>query len=207
MGERWSKIEERFTQRIQEAEKRKCLRIRSSPQMIAVAEMILAGEKAMDICRFLRIHDPELFSAKVSDDALLKQVLRFKEFVTEALEEGEEDEFPTSRLDFYARLRGKHLDVKSMLRKLVLYQETRLDLALKEEGQQLRASAKLSSTSDGKVAEQEMKKIFSTGSEQLGLYWKFLMSYAIYEALERAVSHESRTDIHQIWRANRQYFP
>ncbi len=204
IGKRWREVEDDLNSRIQNMTERRHWLIRSSPQMLAVAEMILAQEKPMKIVRFLRMKDTQRFGANISDDALLRQVLRFKEEVVSALENEEGDDISMSRLDFYARLSGKHVDIHAMMTKLILFQESRLCMVLEKENECTHAWMR--NKVDGK-AEKRMQKAWKEGGKELDLYWKLLMSLALYEAMSGRMNQEEHAHLHQIIRTNREYFP
>lgn len=205
MGQHWNEVEEALSARLQTLAERRHWLIRSSPQMLAVAEMILAQEKSMTIVRFLRTKDPERFADHITDAALLGQVLRFKEEVISTLEAEEGDDVSTNRLDFYARLSGKeHVDVQGMMTKLVLYQESRLCTSL--EKQNVCTYDWMRNTKDRK-AERQMQKAWKEGSKELDRYWKFLMSLAAYELMNQPCSAEQREYMHEVMKYSRGSFP
>lgn len=178
MGEHWKAIEEKLSRRIQEATARRHWLIRSSPQMIAVAEMILGQQPEMEIVRFLRKHDPQTFGENVTDVALLQQVLRFKRDVVSALESETDGDFSTNILDFYARLSGKHVDCHAAIIKIVLFQESRLCKALTEENA---LREEWCSHRDDMKAKRKLDRAWKKSTKELERYWKFLMSLAHYE--------------------------
>jgi hypothetical protein len=205
MGREWNEVEESLEKRLQKVTERRHGLIRSSPQMIAVAEMILSHRKPMEIVKFLRKHDSMRFGEQITDAALLGQVLRFKEEVISALESEDGEDVSTSILDFYARLSGKqHVDIHAMMVKLVLFQETRLCAAYERE--QERTHAWMRDKSD-KKAERKMYKAWKEGSKELDQYWKFLMSLATYELMGQRDSAERREHMHEVMKFSRGYLP
>ena len=178
MGARWGTIEAKLTRQILKTAQQRGRLIRSSPQMIPVAEMILGQKHEMEIVRFLRKHDPQRFGENINDDALLQQVLRFKKDVVYALESEADDNFSTNVLDFYARLSGKHLDCKAEIVKVVLFQETRLCKALVEEN--IFREAWYSQRDDTR-AKRQFDKAWKKSTKELERYVKFLMSLGSYE--------------------------
>ncbi len=183
IGEHWETIEEKLTKQLLETAQQRGRLIRSSPQMIAVAEKILGQEPEMEIVRFLRKHDTQRFGDNISDDALLQQVIRFKKDVVLALESEADDDFSTNVIDFYARLSGKHVDCHAMIIKVVLFQESRLCKALIEENALREAWY---SRRDDAKAKGQFDKAFKKSTNELERYWKFLMSLANYEVSKKA---------------------
>lgn len=203
IGKRWREVEDDLDTRIQNAMERRHWLIRSSPQMLAVAEMILAGEKPMTIVRFLREKDSERFGENISDDALLRQVLRFKEEVLVALEGEEGDDVSTSRLDFYARLPGKeHVDIHAMMVKMVLFQESRLSAAWVRENDCFHAWMR---NKGDRREEKKMVKAQKECAKELDQYWKFLMSLATYEIVSQPCSSEQFESMRQVMKYQRGY--
>lgn len=204
IGKRWKEVEDDLNSRIQNMTERRHWLIRSSPQMLAVAEMILAQEKPMKIVRFLRTKDAQRFGDNISDDALLRQVLRFKEEVVSALESEEGSDVSMNKLDFYARLSGKHVDIHAMMTKLVLFQESQLYIVLDEEKE--RTYAWMKDKSDEK-AKRKMDRAWKNAGRELDRYWKFLMSLAMYELLNQRCSSEQHEYMHEVMKYSRGYLP
>ncbi|MDD5075348.1 MAG: hypothetical protein PHO54_05805 [Candidatus Peribacteraceae bacterium] len=211
MGKRWDKIEEDITQRLQTILEKKHYLIRSSPQVLALTEMILAGEKATDCMRFLRLRDPERFAKeRISDAALLKQIQRFKENVVVALESDESGNVSTDRLEMYARVMGRHVDIHKMMEKVILYQEWRLNLLLRDEERICEAADKAAKSNDANAQRMwRMRlKAMKTVGKELTLYVDFLMSYGVFKVLsQQSPSYEQQQFMHEGIGYLRKYLP
>ncbi len=202
MGEEWEHLESKVRGEIQEQMAKRHLLLRSSPKLIPVVEMILAGETAKNIRSFLRRKDPERFSpALISDNTLLQQIIRFKDEVMAGMS-GENEEFSTT-LDLYARFSGKHFDPMVMLKKIILVQEARTSEALEKESLALNA---LETLPPEKRA-RKFAAISRIASKEIESLQKMIMSYVIYELMNKPATHEQKAFVHSLLRAFRNHLP
>lgn len=202
VGEEWNEIESKLSNEIQESMAKRHYRIRSSAQFFAVVEMILAGQTAKTIGSFLRKKDPHLFGSElISNNALLQQIIRFKEEVTARLRE-ESGEFHTT-IDMFTRVSGKHFDPIAMIRKVILIQELRLSDALENEMKMMKAIQKL--PPEKQLA--KLSKIYRITGREMERLCRSTMCYLLYDLMSQPCTVDQKEFVHGILRIYRNYLP
>lgn len=201
LGEKWSKTEEKVYNMIMEDMGNRHSLIRSSPQCMAVAEMVLARESMKDIVSFLR-SDPYRFSeTKISTSALRQQIIRFQKEVFEVLDECNEEGF--NPIDFYGRLGGGRLrDPIAMMNRVLALQEHRLCIAIMEEDRAKHVLQFLDPTSED--YQKKYAEVTKDATRELELYMKILSCVSAYSFLQEPdqnVQRWMRTEVSKEFRA------
>lgn len=204
LGEKWNKTEEKLYNTIMESMGNRHSLIRSSPQCMAVAEMLLAKETLKDVMFFLREKDPYRFSeTKISTSALQKQIIRFSTEVIDVLDGCNEEEEGFNPIDFYARLRGGEMSNPiAMMDRVLALQEHRLCIALWEEDRAKHVLRLLDPTSE--EYQEKYREVTDNTTRELELYMKILSCIAAYSLLQEPdqnVQRWMRTEVSKEFRA------